>query len=541
MCYFYQNNGKMNKKFLIPICVILVGIGVFIGMQLNNAVSDDKTNAQVRKFSDALNITSRYYVDEVDSQKLTESAIKGMLEELDPHSVYISAEQLKRVNEDFQGSFEGIGVEFDVINDTITIVSPINGGPSEKLGIIAGDRIVKIDGQSAIKMTREDVPKKLRGQKGTKVIVTIVRPGTSQPMDFEIIRDKIPLYSVDASFMYDKEIGYIKVSRFAATTYEEFVQAYKKLQGEGMKKLVLDLRGNPGGYLDQAFRMSSEFIPKGGKIVYTESRVSDFNEVYNSDGGKLNEVPLIVLINGGSASASEIVSGAVQDWDRGLIVGETSFGKGLVQRQFDLSDGSAFRVTTARYYTPVGRLIQKPYDKGKYANDLARDEAEGDNLNHNNDKSDSTHPIFKTMGGRVVYGGGGITPDFIVKLDTLTQYTVQLRRNNVIYLFTENFMSQNRKSIESQYKSYTDFRDGYQISSSMMDDFKRFAESKGVALNSSDFDRDKSFIEISIKSQIARDLWGNEGSYAVFVTSDEQFLKAITLFDEAKDLSKLNK
>ncbi len=532
----------MNKKLLIVLYVLIVGVAFFVGTRIQNAVSDDKTSAQVRKFSDALNITSRYYVDDVDSQKLTEAAIKGMLEELDPHSVYISAEQLKRVNEDFQGSFEGIGVEFDIISDTITIVSPISGGPSEKLGILAGDKIVKIDGQSAIKLTREDVPKKLRGEKGTKVVVTIVRPGNnSKPMDFEIIRDKIPLYSVDASFMYNNDIGYIKVSKFSATTYDEFVAAYQKLQSAGMKKLVLDLRGNPGGYLDQAFKMGSEFIPKGGKIVYTKSRISDFNEVYNSDGGKLNDVPLIVLVNSGSASASEIVAGAVQDWDRGLIVGETSFGKGLVQRQFDLPDGSAFRVTTARYYTPVGRLIQKPYEGGTYKSDLARDESEGDNLNHTKDKSDSTHPEFKTMGGRIVFGGGGITPDYIVKLDTLTPYTVALRRNNVMYLFTENYMQNNRKNIESSYKSYTAFRDGFNISSSMMDDFKRFAESKGVALNSSEYEKDKSFIEISIKSQMARDIWGNEGSYAVFVSTDEQFLKAITLFQEAKDLGNLRK
>jgi carboxyl-terminal processing protease len=531
----------MNKKLLIFIYVLIVGAAFFVGTRIQNAVSDDKTSAQVKKFSDALNITSRYYVDEVDSQKLTEAAIKGMLEELDPHSVYIPAEQLKRVNEDFQGSFEGIGVEFDIISDTITIVSPISGGPSEKLGILAGDKIIKIDGQSAVKLTREDVPKKLRGQKGTKVTVTIVRAGNKTPMDFEIIRDKIPLYSVDASFMYNNDIGYIKVSRFAATTYDEFVQAYQKLQGQGMKKLVLDLRGNPGGYLDQAFKMSSEFIPKGGKIVYTKSRITDFNEVYNSEGGKLSEVPLIVLVNSGSASASEIVSGAIQDWDRGLIVGETSFGKGLVQRQFDLPDGSAFRVTTARYYTPVGRSIQKPYEGGKYKSDLVRDETEGDNFNHQNDKADSTKPVFKTMGGRIVYGGGGITPDYIVKLDTLTPYTVALRRNNIIYLFTENYMSNNRKNVESSYKSYNAFRDGFNVSSSMMNDFIRFATEKGVALNQSEFDKDKSFIEISIKSQIARDLWGNEGSYAVFVTTDEQFLKAITLFQEAKELGNLKK
>ncbi|MEO8666292.1 MAG: S41 family peptidase, partial [Ignavibacteria bacterium] len=336
----------MSKKILIPISIILIALGIFVGMKIQNAVSDDKITSQVKKFNDALEVTSRYYVDDVDSQKLTEDAIKGMLDGLDPHSVYISAEQLKRVNEDFQGSFEGIGVEFDIVNDTLTIVSPISGGPSEKLGILAGDKIIKIDGQSSVKIARDDVPKKLKGPKGTKVNVTIVRSGMNQPLDFEIVRDKIPIYSVDASFMHNDDIGYIKVSRFAATTYDEFIKAMGDLKNQGMKKVILDLRGDPGGYLDQAFKMASEFIPKGNKIVYTKSRINDFNEEYISEGGKYTDIPLIVLVNGGSASASEIVSGAIQDWDRGLIIGETTFGKGLVQRQFDLPDGSAFRVTT---------------------------------------------------------------------------------------------------------------------------------------------------------------------------------------------------
>ncbi|MEO8210407.1 MAG: S41 family peptidase, partial [bacterium] len=322
-----------NKKFIIPLTIILLALGIFAGMKIQNAVSDDKNSAQVKKFNDALEITSKYYVDNVDSQKLTEDAIKGMLEGLDPHSVYISSEQLKRVSEDFQGSFEGIGVEFDIVNDTLTIVSPINGGPSEKLGIQAGDKIVKIDGVSSVKISRDDVPKKLKGPKGTKVNVTILRAGMNEPLEFEITRDKIPIYSVDASFMYNDEVGYIKVSRFAATTYDEFIKAMGDLKNQGMKKVVLDLRGDPGGYLDQAFKIASEFIPAGKKIVYTKSRINDFNEEYVSEGGNYTDIPLIVMVNGGSASASEIVSGAIQDWDRGLIVGETTFGKGLVQRQ----------------------------------------------------------------------------------------------------------------------------------------------------------------------------------------------------------------
>lgn len=530
-----------NKKVLVPFIIILIGLSIFVGMKIQVAQSDDKISEQVRKYNEVLNITSRYYVDDVDSQKLTEEAIKGMLMDLDPHSVYITPDQLKRVNEDFQGSFEGIGVEFDIINDTITIVSPISGGPSEKLGIQAGDKIVKIDGQNAIKMTREDVPKKLRGQKGTKVNVTIKRAGTEPPLEFEITRDKIPLYSVDASFMYDNEVGYIKVSKFSATTYDEFVQALNKLTGQGMKKLLLDLRGNPGGYLDQSFKMASLFIPKGNKIVYTKSRVPEFNEQYDSQGGPYGDIPLIVLVNGGSASASEIVSGAVQDWDRGLIVGENTFGKGLVQRQFDLSDGSAFRVTTARYYTPVGRLIQKPYDGGTYKNQLLEELTEGENIFHSNDNADSTRPVFKTFGGRTVYGGGGITPDYVVRLDTLALYTVQMRRVNLIYEYVENWMKTNRKKIETGYTNYNDFRDRFIVDEQMLNDLTDLAAQKNIPYVSEDFQRDIEYLQTAIKSQIARDIWGNEGSYAVFVHTDDQFKKAITLFDDAIKLAKLGK
>jgi carboxyl-terminal processing protease len=528
-----------NKKLLIPLSVILIVIGIFIGTKIKDAVSDDKIPAQVKKFGEVLTYTSRYYVDNVDTQRLTEAAIKGLLDSLDPHSVYITADQLKRINEDFQGSFEGIGVEFDILNDTLTVVSPISGGPSEKLGILAGDKIIKIDGESCIKIAREDVPKKLRGQKGTKVVITIVRAGVSEPLVFEIIRDKIPLYSVDASFMYNNDIGYVKVSRFAATTHDEFIQALRKLNSLGMKKLVLDLRGNPGGYLDQAYRMASDFLAVDKKIVYTKSRIQDFEEQFNSVGGEFTNLPMVLLVNEGSASASEIVAGAIQDWDRGIIVGETSFGKGLVQRQYELSDGSALRITTARYFTPSGRLIQKPYKGSKYEN-MIMNLQEGDNLEHKNDVKDTTkQQEFKTMGGRTVYGGGGITPDYVIKSDTLTNYAVQLRRLNVIYEYTENYMTANRKSIEGSYKTYNEFRDNFVINDNMMKDLVSLATSKGIAFNSDNYQTDLDFIKIMLKSQIARDIWGNEGSYAVFIQTDNQFLKAITLFDEAMKIMSL--
>lgn len=527
-----------KRKYLVPIFLMLISIGVLVGMKVNTAASGDDVFDNVKKFNEALNLVQKNYVDDVNADKLTEAAIKGMLAQLDPHSTYISQDQLKRINEDFQGSFEGIGVEFDIVNDTITIVTPISGGPSEALGILAGDKIVKIDGVNAVGMTREDVPKKLRGPKGTKVTVSISRGGSPNLIDFEITRDKIPLYSVDASFMINNEVGYARVTRFSATTYDEFAKALGDMKKQGMKKLVLDLRNNPGGYLDQAFKMASMFIERGKKIVYTKSRIPAFNDEYISEGGEYTDMPLIVLVNDGSASASEIVSGAIQDWDRGLIVGENTFGKGLVQRQYDLSDGSAMRVTTSRYYTPSGRLIQKPYEGGEYKKMLTNPE-EGDNLYHTNDTKDTARPEFKTMGGRTVYGGGGVTPDFVIKLDTLTDYSVQLRRVNIFLEFANNYYDANKDNLKSGYSDFLKFRDNFQVTQNMLDDFKSLAASKNISFNDEQYNRDLDFITTSIKSIIARDIWGNNGSMAVWLATDKQFEKAMTLFPEAEKLAHL--
>jgi len=516
---------------------MLISIGLLIGMKVENAVTGDDVFDNVKKFNEALTLVQKNYVDDVNTDKLTEAAIKGMLAQLDPHSTYITQDQLKRINEDFQGSFEGIGVEFDIVNDTITIVSPISGGPSEALGISAGDKIVKIDGVSSIGMSREDVPKKLRGAKGTKVNVTIFRAGSPNLLEFEITRDKIPLYSVDASFMINNEVGYARVSRFSATTYDELAKALGELRAKGMQKLILDLRNNPGGYLDQAVKITSMFIDNGKQIVYTKSRISAYNEDYASYGGEYTKMPLIVLVNDGSASASEIVSGALQDWDRGLIVGETTFGKGLVQRQYSLTDGSAMRVTTSRYYTPSGRTIQKPYEGAEYKKMLNNNE-EGENINHEKDK-DTTKPEFKTKGGRTVFGGGGITPDFIIKLENLTEYSVSLRRLNLFLQFANSFFETNKDNIKSSYSDYLKFRDNFDVTESMLQSFKDLAESKGIAFNDEQWNKDKDFIIASIKSIIARDLWGNNGSAAVFLATDKQFQKAMELFPEAEKLAHL--
>lgn len=532
----------MRKRFSLFTVSALVILSLVAGAQLNSLFSGDSLLPQVGKFSDVLSITYKYYVDDVDTQKLTESAISGLLEQLDPHSVYIPASAMPKVTEDFQGSFEGIGIEYQVLNDTLLVVAPIAGGPSEALGIMSGDKIVRIDDSSAVGITQAGVQKKLRGPKGTKVTVTIVRSGLKDPLEFEITRDKIPIYTVDASFMVEPGTGYVNVNRFAATTHEEFMQAVTTLRAAGMKRLVLDLRSNPGGYLEQGYRMVDEVLPSGKKIVYTKGRRPEFDDEFVASGaGKLKDLTLVVLVNNGSASASEIVAGAVQDWDRGLIVGETTFGKGLVQRQFELKDGSAFRLTTARYYTPSGRLIQRPYDddKMKYQREaFERDEEEGENLSHEAEK-DSLRPKFKTMGGRIVYGGGGITPDYIVRSDRLNTYTAQLRSKQVFFQVADNLMDQQGSRLRADYgKDAERFAREFTVEESVLEDIRRMGAEKGIAENKEQFDQDRRFIVAYTKAHIARAIWGNEGYARVMLREDSQFTKALGLMPEAEKIAR---
>ncbi len=532
-----------RKHFSVPTVFVLLVFGVFIGTQIR-AISEDNIYEQVRKFQDVLFNTQKFYVDEVNTSKLVESAVIGMLKELDPHSVYIAPKQLEKVEEEFKGSFEGIGVEFSILNDTIRVGMPIFGGPSEKVGILAGDKIVKINGESAIGFKNEDVFKRLRGEKGTEVTVDIVRPGVDGILEYKIIRDKIPLYTVDSHFMIDDEVGYVSINRFAATTYSEMMDALRDLRSKGMKKLMLDLRYNPGGYLEQSFQMANEFLGKGEKIVYTKGRRQEYSEDYNANGaGEFQDIPLIVLISNYSASASEIVSGAVQDHDRGLVVGTTSFGKGLVQRQIPLSDGSAIRLTTARYYTPSGRLIQRDYkDKSLeeyYSEARGREEEEGDNIEHKHDQLDSTRPKFKTDGGRTVYGGGGITPDYIVEADTMQKYSTKLRAR--LYEYFQSFMDREGPKLREKYaKNDMDkFLAEYRVTDAAMKGWIDLVAAKGDEFNEKQYEMDKDALKVWLKAQIARNLFGNDAYFKTFLEIDNQVKKALKLFPEAKKIAGL--
>ena len=470
-------------------------------------------------------------VDSADMYKLTEEALRGMFATLDPHSVYIEPEISAADQENFAGTFQGIGVQFNIIQDTITVVSAIAGGPSDQLGIISGDRIVEIEDSSAIGFDNDMVQKALRGEKGSKVKVGIVRPGVDEIQYFTITRDDIPIYTVDTSYLLDEKSGYIKINRFAATTHDEFMQAMDDLKGEGMERLILDLRGNPGGYLGQAIAIAEEFFPAQTPIVSTVSRHSRFNQSYSSrKNGSFVDKPVIVIVNEGSASASEIVSGAIQDHDRGLVVGRRTFGKGLVQQQYQLVDTSMVRVTISRYLTPSGRLIQKPFTEGggeEYAYEIYRrnDSAKNDAIEFVDHIPDSLK--FTTIAGRTIYGGGGIIPDYIIEADTSrSAYMINFAlRKRASFEFVRSYLDSNGVEFRNKWENnFEDYRTSFSWSKDQLTAFKTLLEEKGMVekkgLSAPEFKNDSLFIypgyfddvawmaEGRMKAELARQVWG---------------------------------
>ncbi len=460
----------------------------FSGISVVKAQDYDPKNTE-QKINYALQLFRLAYVDKINAPKLTQDAIVQMLKELDPHSVYISKEELDKMNEPLVGNFDGVGIQFQVLKDTIIVVDVITGGPSEKVGIIAGDKIVAIDGKPATgdSISNNFVLSKLRGKKGTIVTVSMLRRNKNKILDFTITRDKIPLTSIDAILMATPEVGYIRLDRFSRTSMDEFHKALSDLKAQGMKDLILDLRGNGGGFMDIAIELADEFLSAEKLIVYTEG-ISSPKQNFNSTAkGGFEKGKLVVLIDEGSASASEIVSGAVQDWDRGLVVGRRSFGKGLVQRPFDLPDGSVIRLTTARYHTPTGRCIQKSYSDGlaDYYGDFAK--------RYNNGELSSADKIhfpdslkYFTNNKRVVYGGGGIMPDIFIPMDTskISDYYVDLRRKNVFNDFIMDYVDKNRESLKLRYPDFKKFQSEFVLNDAFMNDFAKTAEKAGVKKNS---------------------------------------------------------
>jgi carboxyl-terminal processing protease len=544
----------MKKTFSVWTVVAMMVVGVIVGFEGKALVSADNIYEQLNKFKDILVLADKYYVDTVDTRKLTEGAITGLLEQLDPHSVYFPPRILQRATEDMQGNYQGVGLMIRALNDTIIVIEPMGGSPATMLGILSNDRIVRINDTTAIGFTADQASQRLRGPKGTKVKVTIARPGVGELLVYEITRAEIAITSIDVAMMVNEEAGYVSVNKFGMKTGQELTRALQSLREQGMKRLILDLRNNPGGILDEAVRMADLFLDGGTKdkpkkIVYTKARSAELEESYVASSGDPNEkLPLIVLIGNASASASEIVAGAIQDWDRGLIVGETSFGKGLVQRQWTFNDGSGLRMTIARYYTPSGRLIQRSYEgkaKGQYQLEaFQREEQEGENLEHRKDakaRADSLGLVYHTNGGRAVYGGGGITPDYIVKPPSLSKSTENLFRRDMFYQFVTAYLDGEGRKIRSAFSAdRKSFIRSYAVTDQILDNFQTFTKTKGVSIEEKEFQQDVAYIKARLKAEIARALWGNDGWYPVMLEVDPQFQKAVSLLPEAVKIAKLN-
>ena len=500
------------------------------------------------KFREILMHIETNYVDSVNTDELIDYSISKMLEKLDPHTSYFNSEEATAARSQLDSGFDGIGVEFNIYNDTVYVVTPLSGGPSETAGIQSGDRIMSVNKEklSGPGVTNAQVYKLLRGKRGTKVDLAIERVGLKNPMNFAVVRDRIPTYSVDAAYMADKEIGYIKVSRFSETTFDEFKSAMKTLKADGMTKMILDLRGNPGGYMERATSMADEFISGDKLLVYTEGKDSRYNRKTRSHvDGAFEKGPVIVLVDEGSASASEILAGALQDHDRALVVGRRSYGKGLVQMPIRLSDNSELRLTISRYYTPSGRSIQKPYVLGKgddYSQDLSHRYESGELFNADSIKFDKSK-VYKTDGGRTVYGGGGITPDFFVPRDTLqnSKYLFELYAKNIIREYALRYANENSKKLEKQ--DFADYVKSFQVTDAMLAEMVKDAAKAGIKPNEKDLNLSKPLIVAQTKAIIGRYVWGrkqksglNNEIFQVLNPTDNVYQRAIQLFGQASQL-----
>ena len=517
-----------NRKWIIAFLLgILTGFVIYEFFPPRRIAVEREAQEEFGRLAEIATEISKYYVDEVDPEALFDGAVEGMLKKLDPHTVYIPSKEMEDIAERFQGQFEGIGVEFIVQEHYPTVVSPIQGSPSDLLGIRAGDKIVAVENESTFDMSSDDVALRLKGPRGSRVNVAIQRIGEADSLYFTIQRDKIPIRSVLTSFMYDDTTGFIKLTRFSRTTEEEVSEALKKLKEKGMNRLVLDLRNNSGGYLDQAVAVTNKFVPEGRKIVSTEGRIPQANEAYFADDDpEKTNAPLIVLINNGSASASEIVAGAVQDTDRGLIVGERSFGKGLVQNQFGLNDGSAVRVTVAKYLTPSGRPIQRPFSASKreyYESAFAEDrEAAAQN--------DSTRLKYFTEGGRAVFGGGGIAPDIqLVWENRASPLIYELLRRNLFFKIGADFAANHRELADDNARFMTEF----ETPDAVVEELKQKAEDASIIFSPSEWRKNRTVIKKRLKSEIARNLWNSAAYYETQIREDLKIRSAAREFSLA--------
>jgi carboxyl-terminal processing protease len=533
-----SQNSKYQVRLPIVLCLGLAA-GVFVGATLNTGKGTSNVNKDVQKLRDVLTQIKEEYVDTVNTSVLVDEAIQEILHKLDPHSSYIPVSERIAANEDLRGNFDGIGVEFSIFDDTIVVLTPLSGGPSEALGIQAGDKIINVDNKNVagVGINNAGVMKALKGPRGTEVAVTVLRG--DKEIKYTIVRDKIPQYSVDVAYMVNEQIGYIKVNRFSATTFDEFKNGLASLKEKGMKKLVLDLQGNPGGYMNMAIQIADEFLPAGKKIVSQKGKERRYNaEAFATDKGEFENGDVIVLVNENSASASEILAGALQDNDRALIVGRRSFGKGLVQSPFDLSDGSELRLTISRYYTPSGRSIQKPYQDGdEYARDIISRYNHGEFFHADSIKVNDSLK-FLTLNGRTVYGGGGIMPDYFVPLDTTlnSHYLNELYTSTALQEYTFNYAEKNKDDLEG--KGFEHFFSTFRVTDNMLNDLVETGERNNVKADRAEIRAKKSLFRVHVKAQIARKIWGNEGFYPVFNETNEVFQQGVKMFDRIPELNR---
>ncbi|MDJ1471373.1 S41 family peptidase [Cytophagaceae bacterium DM2B3-1] len=540
-------NSSFYVRLPILLAVTLAG-GIFLGAKVGGNSNNGNVAKSYQKYREILSLIDRDYVDTVNIEKLVDYSIEKMLEKLDPHTAYIPASDIQMARAQLESDFDGIGVEFNIFRDTVSVIAPLAGGPSESAGIRAGDKIVEANG---VKLTGKSLDNNLvftslRGPRGSKVKIGIVRKGVKEVVYFNITRDKIPQFSIESSHMVDNATGYIKVSRFAANTYDEFKKALGNLKKQGMQQLVLDLRGNPGGYMDRATNMVDELLAGNKLIVYTDGKESRYDQKVNaSQPGIFEKGPIIVLLDEGSASASEIVAGALQDNDRALVVGRRSFGKGLVQAPIPLEDGSELRLTISRYYTPSGRSIQKEYTHDgtdDYDRDIEKRYEHGEFFNADSIKF-NTSKTYKTAKGRTVYGGGGIMPDVFVSLDTNynTKYLAELYNSNIVREYALNYATDHRKELDKM--SFADFRKKVTITDAMLQDVIKMANQANITYNDKDFQRSKAFLSNQLKALIARTVWRrsekdglNNEYYQITLEQDPVFQKALQSFPKAAAL-----
>lgn len=510
----------------------LLSIGAVAQFRIN--MGED---SPLRKLQIAEMAVTNLYVDSVNEDKLVEDGIRGMLEKLDPHSSYLTAKEVKAANEPLQGNFEGIGVQFNMAEDTLLVIQPVTNGPSEKVGIIAGDRIVKVNDTiiAGVKMPKEEIMKRLRGPKGTKVVLAIVRRGIKDTLTFNVVRDKIPVHTIDAAYMVRPKVGYIRIGSFGAATHDEFVESMNKLMKQGMESLILDLQENGGGYLQTAVKIAEEFLQAGDLIVYTNGRRTQRTEYKAKGGGLFTKGKVIVLVDSYTASAAEIVSGAIQDHDRGIVVGRRTFGKGLVQRPIDLPDGSMIRLTIAHYYTPSGRCIQKPYEKGKqkdYAEDMLHRLKSGELMS-----ADSVHfadslKYYTLKEHRVVYGGGGIMPDEFVPLDTTkyTRFHRELAAKSLVINANLRYVDQNRKQLHRDYKTFEDYCQRFEVPQSVIDGIMAEAEKQNIKpKDDEELLRTLPYLRLQLKALIARDLWEMNEYFTIMGETNDILQRALQL------------